>query len=155
MNVIKKLYQYDEKFVFFCEPIKNNIMNDGNFIRILYSNELFVLNGIYLIFSINSMNVEKYYNKYKITFDKQANNDIIEQIRIIEENIIKKICIKNKTPQFKIYEQLKNGNIKIFFEHKDDIITMNNTFLLKISGIWDTDMSYGVTYKFIKINLTI
>ena len=32
---------------------------------------------------------------------------------------------------------------------------MNNTFLLKISGIWDTDMSYGVTYKFIKINLTI
>ena len=155
MNVIKKLDQYDEKCVFFCEPIKNNIMNDGNFIRILYSNELFVLNGIYLIFSINSMNVEKYYNKYKITFDKQANNDIIEQIRIIEENIIKKICIKNKTPQFKIYEQLKNGNIKIFFEHKDDIITMNNTFLLKISGIWDTDMSYGVTYKFIKINLTI
>ena len=155
MNVIKKLDQYDEKCVFFCEPIKNNIMNDGNSIRILYSNELFVLNGIYLIFSINSMNVEKYYNKYKITFDKQANNDIIEQIRIIEENIIKKICIKNKTPQFKIYEQLKNGNIKIFFEHKDDIITMNNTFLLKISGIWDTDMSYGVTYKFIKINLTI
>ena len=85
MNVIKKLDQYDEKCVFFCEPIKNNIMNDGNFIRILYSNELFVLNGIYLIFSINSMNVEKYYNKYKITFDKQANNDIIEQIRIIEE----------------------------------------------------------------------
>ena len=64
MNVIKKLDQYDEKCVFFCEPIKNNIMNDGNFIRILYSNELFVLNGIYLIFSINSMNVEKYYNKY-------------------------------------------------------------------------------------------
>ena len=151
MNIVKKLDQYDENCVFFCEPIKNNIMNDGNFIRILYSNELFVLNGIYLIFSINSMNVEKYYNKYKITFDKQANNDIIEQIRIIEENIIKKICIKNKTPQFKIYEQLKNGNIKIFFEHKDDIITMNNTFLLKISGIWETQTSYGLTYKFIKI----
>ena len=155
MNIVKKLDQYDEKCVFFCEPIKNNIMNDGNFIRILYSNELFVLNGIYLIFSINSMNVEKYYNKYKITFDKQANNDIIEQIRIIEENIIKKICIKNKTPQFKIYEQLKNGNIKIFFESKDDIFNINNSFLLKISGIWDTDISYGVTYKFIKINLTI
>ena len=155
MNIVKKLDQYDENCVFFCDPIKNNIMNDGNFIRILYSNELFVLNGIYLIFSINLMSVEKYYNKYKITFDKNANNDIIEQIRVIEENIIKKICIKNKTPQFKIYEQLKNGNIKIFFEPKDDIFGSSNTFLLKISGIWDTDMSYGVTYKFIKINLTI
>jgi len=154
MNIVKKLEQYDENCVFFCDPIKNNIMNDGNFIRILYSNELFVLNGIYIIFSINLMSVEKYYNKYKISFDKSANNDIIEQIRVIEENIIKKINIQNKTPQFKIFEQLKNGYIKIFIEPNNEIFN-NNTFLLKISGIWDTDMSYGVTYKFIKINLTI
>ena len=46
MNIVKTIDQYDENYVFFCDPIKNNIMNNGNFIRILYSTSLFVLNGI-------------------------------------------------------------------------------------------------------------
>jgi hypothetical protein len=151
MNIVKKLDQYNEGCVFFCEPIKNNIMNDGNFIRIIYSNELFVLNGIYLTFTIISTSIEKYYNKYKIIFDKPFHSDIIERLRDIEENIIKKINIKNKIPQLKIYEQLKNSHIKIFIDPKHDTFSSNNTFILKISGIWETDMSYGVTYKFIRV----
>ena len=73
---------------------------------------------------------------------------MIESLQTIENNIIKKINIRGKIPQYKIYEQLKNGNIKIFSENIDKI---NNTFLLKIAGIWETDMYYGLTYKFIKL----
>ena len=152
MNIVKNLEQYDENCIFFCEPIKNNIIHDGNFIRIIYSNSLFILNGIYIAFSINSINIDNYYNKYKIIFDTNIHKDIIESIRIIEENIIKKICIKNKTPQFKIYEQLQNGHIKIFIDSKFELTKLvNNVILLKISGVWETDMNYGVTYKFMKI----
>ena len=66
----------------------------------------------------------------------------------MEENIIKKINIKGKIPQHKIHDQLKNGNIKIF---SDNIDKINNIFLLKIAGIWETDMYYGLTYKFVKL----
>jgi hypothetical protein len=64
---------------------------------------------------------------------------------------LKKVNIKNKTPMMKIYEQLKNGNIKIF---TNELLfkTNNSAFTLKISGIWETDLYYGVTYKFFKIN---
>ncbi len=151
MNIIQNIDQYDINSVFFCDPIKNNIMNDGNFIRIFYSNEFVVLNGIYLTFTINSTSIEKYYNKYKIIFDKVAHNDVIEQIRLIEEGLIEKLNIKNKTPQYKIHEQLKNGNVKIFIDPKQDVFSANNTFLLKISGIWETDINYGVTYKFMRL----
>ena len=48
MNIVKNIEQYDENNVYFFDPIKNNIMNDGTFIRILYSTENFMLNGIYL-----------------------------------------------------------------------------------------------------------
>ena len=48
MNLVKNIEQYEENNIFFCEPIKNNIMNDGRFIRILYSNNILVLNGIYI-----------------------------------------------------------------------------------------------------------
>jgi hypothetical protein len=148
MNIVKTLEQYDEDCIYFCDPIKNNIMNDGYFIRIIYSTPIFTLNGIYLSININHLTIEKYYNKFKCCFDIIFYKELIDRMQIIEENIIKKINIKGKIPQYKIYEQLKNGNIKIFSENIDKI---NNTFLLKIAGIWETDMYYGLTYKFIKL----
>jgi len=148
MNIVKTLEQYDDDCVYFCDPIKNNIMNDGYFIRIIYSTPIFTLNGIYLSININHLTIEKYYNKFKCSFDINLYKNLIESMQTIENNIIKKINIRGKIPQYKIYEQLKNGNIKIFSENIDKI---NNTFLLKIAGIWETDMYYGLTYKFIKL----
>ena len=146
MNIIKRFDQYDDNFIFFCEPIKNNIMPEGNFIRILYSTNFFTLNGIYLLFTLNNIICEKYFNKYKCIFNVNTHKDIIESIKNIEENLLKKIDLKNKIPNTKIIEQFKNGNIKVF----SDIINKNKTtFILKISGIWETQYNYGLTYKFI------
>jgi hypothetical protein len=148
MNIAKRLDQYKEFYVYFCEPIKNNIMTDSNFIRILYSNEIMTLSGIYLIININDMLSEKYYNKYKCVFNPNYHNEMIQKIKQIEENLLQKCDIQNKTPQYKIYEQLKNGFIKIFHEVNPK---QTNNFIIKISGIWETQNSYGVTYKFISI----
>jgi hypothetical protein len=148
MNIAKRIEQYNDFYVYFCEPIKNNIMTDSNFIRILYSNEIMTLSGIYLIININDMQCEKYYNKYKCIFNPNYHNEMIQKIKQIEENLLKKCDIKNKSPQYKIYEQLKNGFIKIFHEVTPK---QTNSFIVKISGIWETPNSYGVTYKFISI----
>lgn len=149
MNIVKRIDQYDDNNLFFCEPIKNNIINDGNFIRILYSTNNFTLNGVYLLINIQDITCEKYYLKYRCTFNVSTHKDMIDNIKVIEEDILKKYEIKDKVAQFKIYEQIKNGNIKIFCD-------MNNktsaSFILKISGIWETQINYGLTYKFIKIN---
>ena len=147
MNIVKNMNQYNENNVFFCEPIKNNIMNDGNFIRILYSTHNILLNGIYLLISLNDVICEKYYNKFKCCFNPNNHKDIIDNMKIIEENILKKIDIK-KIPQFKINEQLRNGNIKLF----NNIDTDECSIIIKISGIWETQHNYGLTYKFIKVN---
>lgn len=147
-KLVKTIEQYNEDFVYFCEPIKNNIMSDGQFIRIIYSTPLFILNGIYIVINIIHTNVDKYYNKFRCTFDANQYKDTIDNIRIIEERLLKKVNIYGKIPQHKIYEQLKNSNIKVFSESSDKI---NNTFLLKIAGIWETETEYGLTYKFITI----
>ena len=84
MNIIITIDQYNEKCVYFCEPIKNNIMNDSNFIRIIYSTSLFVLNGIYISVNIGHISIEKYYNKFKCTFDSIQHRDIIEKLRLME-----------------------------------------------------------------------
>jgi hypothetical protein len=147
MNIVNRIDQYHEDNIFFCDPIKNNIMNDGNFIRIMYSTDTIVLNGIYLLLTLNDVICEKYYNKYKCMFNTNTHKDLIESIKIIEEQIVKKYTIPNKTPQYKIYEQLMNGNIKIFNDINNKTV---GTFILKIAGIWETSNNYGLTYKFSK-----
>ena len=146
MTIVKNIYQYNEDYVYFCEPIKNNIMNNGNFIRIIYSTSFFILNGIYISIQINYTSVDKYYNKFKCSFDANQYKELIEKLKIIEKGLLKKSGILGKIPQYKIYEQLKNSNIKVFSDSFDKI---GNTFLLKIAGIWETDTEYGLTYKFI------
>jgi hypothetical protein len=148
MNIVKNIEQYSDDCVYFCDPIKNTIMNDGNFIRILYSTPLFILNGIYLAVMINQLTVERYFNKYKCAFDIANNMETIHRIKHIEETILSKIKINGKMPQYKVYEQIRNGNIKVFADNIDEV---TNKFLLKIAGIWETDYSYGLTYKFVKL----
>jgi len=148
MNIVKTIDQYNEDCVYFCDPIKNNIMNDGNFIRILYSTPIFILNGIYISITINQVTIDRYFNKYKCSFDITKHINLIQQIKTIESNILNKINIRGKQPQYKIYEQFSNGNIKIF---SDSIDKISNNFLLKIAGIWENDYNYGLTYKFIRL----
>ena len=64
MNIVKTIDQYNQDFVYFNEPIKNNIMNNGNFVRIIYSTSLFVLNGIYI-----EVNIYIYYNIYQYVYN--------------------------------------------------------------------------------------
>jgi hypothetical protein len=148
MYIVKTITQYDDNNLFFCEPIKNNIIHDGNFIRILYSNQNIAFNGIYLLVELNDIVCEKYYNKYKCSFNILNHKDMIDNLKSIEEEILKKYK-STKVPSYKIYEQIKNGYIKIF----SDIGNKQScSFILKISGIWETQQNFGLTYKFIKIN---
>ena len=149
MNIVKRIDQYNEKYVYFCDSIKNNVMNEGNFIRILYSTNQFSLNGIYLLFELNDVYVEKYYNKYKCSFQIYSHKEIFDQLNKIEENLLKKLSLKHKIPQYKITEQLRNGHIKIFSDKP--LKENSNKYMLKISGIWETELHYGVTYKFMMV----
>jgi hypothetical protein len=149
MNIVKKIDQYDENNCFFCEPIKNNVINDGTFIRIIYSTHNVSLNGIYLLLTLNDISSEKYYTQYRCNFSVINHKDIIDSLKIIEEGLLKKCEIKDKTPLFKINDQLKNGSFKVFTDICNRVMC---SFILKISGIWETQYNYGLTYKFIKVN---
>ena len=145
MNIIQTITQFNVKNVFYFEPIKNNVITDSNFIRIIYSTENISLNNITLLISFNSPNIEKYFNKYKCTFNTLLNNELIEQIKNIEFDLLKTIALLDKIPQYKINEQLQNGLIHFFSNN----YKKTNLIILKISGIWFDASSYGLTYKFI------
>lgn len=149
MNILLPIDQYANKHIYFSRPIKNMIINDSNFIGIIYSNNNIVLNYIFFHFNIFFSSIDKYFNKYKYTFDVNStkNKEYIKQIIKIEFDILTKINILNKHPKYKMNEHIQSGIVKLFNENNN--INENTKLLIKISGIWENTTNYGIIYKFI------
>ena len=135
--------EYNKNCIFFCDPIKNNIMLDGDFIRIVYSTQILSLNGICLKLPFKIIGISKYYNKCK--YEINLTNHELEQIKIIEMDILQKINTRGKRPQCNIYDHLLCGYVKTICDCKNE----PDSLVLKISGVWETEMECGITYKFI------
>lgn len=149
MKLAQRIDQYDGVNVVFCESTKNNVVNDGTFLRLVYSTPTFALNGVHVYFPIVTTFTEKSYNKYKVTFDKQVHANIIEKLKMIEEDIIKRVGVEGKEAHYKITDQVRCGFLKLTMDHEmDQTPNVSCLVLLKISGVWETDTQYGVTYKF-------
>jgi hypothetical protein len=150
MNIVIDIDEFNKDNIFLQEPVKNNIIDDSKFIRIIYSNNIFSINTLYIGFDLHIVQLENYFNKHKFVFNVKQNAKAINQLKSIEESILDKIFINNKKPVFRLYEQLNSGNLKLF---KDNLklhkINSDNEFIIKISGIWDNEYEYGITYKFV------
>ncbi len=132
MNLVLKLNELSYSNIFFYESVKNTVMNDSSFIRIIYSNSDIILNGIYI----------------KIDVYKDNNNiELLDQVDNLEKTILNQYTI-DKLQNHKLRDQLNYHISKINNNTKNIIYS----YLLKISGIWETDTVIGLTYKFIYIN---
>jgi hypothetical protein len=136
--------------IFFLESRENNIMN-GNFIKILFSNEEFTMNGIYIDFPIHNYEKKVFNNKKILFFDVMTHSELISQFSKIENDIIqsfvKNESIKNKNIARKkivntIQTPMKNGMMK-YYNYNGE----TSKFYIKISGVWETENDIGITYK--------
>ena len=69
MYIVLDINDFSINHIFYQEKVKNTIMDNSNFFRVNYSNELFVLNGIFIKFALKLQTIEKSFNKFKCLFD--------------------------------------------------------------------------------------
>jgi len=184
--------------IFFTEK-KKNIIIDGIFTKILYSNPNFTMTGLYIQFQICSkflpddISTDNSFVRTPITKQEQGgttcvgvltpskdnlayktnmqfnpfieqNNTQIESICKIETHILNlysrtQFIDQTKTPVYGLATQLYSGCIRAFsidFAY-DGLPSKDNesdakrigflTKYIKISGVWENDKSYGITYK--------
>ena len=127
MNLVLDINEIKYNNIFFYESVKNTVMNDSGFIRIIYSNSEIILNGIYIKIDVKDENIQ--------LFD---NIDILERTILNQYN-------SNKLQNNKLKDQLFYNINRINRINKDN----KYIYLLKISGIWETEHMIGLTYKFI------
>ena len=69
----------------------------------------------------------------------------------IEKSILTRVDIKNKRPITQISDLLNQKHIKLFSSNHLRDNYENFRVVLKISGIWETEDTYGLTFKFIDL----
>jgi hypothetical protein len=198
--------------IYFTEK-KKNIIVDGDFTKILYSTDVFEMNGLYIFTPFHILNVamlpaanqlknanimdlssnihassSRIYEEETIVKDRTPNQnqnwtqinrvirrtfsidfrstynlELIEILCKIERNIIDRYIVSHcpsKTASYILKTQLLSGTIKYHSEYKDmnrgvdssddtTHLSLTCKTILKISGIWETASSVGITMKFI------
>jgi hypothetical protein len=133
---------------------------EGTFSKIIYSNEFFSLNSIYLYLPLEIQYVEKIGNKstVKIAGNSPSNSAIIQELSKIESRIIEYYKQINpnkgsKTAMASMHKQLLSGSLKLYKNYtiSNEEIKNSIQFILKISGIWESPTDIGLTYKIIEI----
>jgi hypothetical protein len=160
MIVTLDLSKFTLSNMYFLETKKNIIM-DGNFTKLIFSNEFFVMNGIYLLFPIDHNGCEKIMNKTQIRFNpfQQYNQTLINDFSKLEKSILEyykqcRMCNCKIVPL--LQKQMLIGFMKTNKEYKNQFLinenNKNTQYVLKISGIWETQDEIGLTYKLFEVN---
>lgn len=198
-------------FIFFSDKKKNIIM-DGVFSKILYSNQYFTMNGIYVF--VKYAECDAFVSQKRVVanslepcskefvlkeFVTELTNEEFERLCYIEHRVLNIYSTahidetKHKTPVYNLKNQLCSGYVKSGFgligesvvpkiniksvdyssrQYKKPFAlhallsyrlsalhgrrspprsenTPGTYVYVKISGVWETESTYGITFKFI------
>ena len=182
MNLVIPIEKFNIQYIFFENSVKNTIIDDSEFIKIIYSNELVSLNNLYLSFKFNAQHFEENYNKRKYYFSNR-HLSLIKNIVLIEKQILQLLNYTHLEPMFTIRDSIEKGYIQCMNNNNNNSNINNNKnynnynnynnnynynknynnqnkfsdnnsqqIILKISGLWITKTKYGLIYKFIEPN---
>jgi hypothetical protein len=147
MNILLSINEFEIENIIILES-KENLVINGVFNKMLYSNSYFTMNGIFIYFPIINYDIQFFNGKNIVYFNIEENYNLIFNFSKLENDIlhfyIKSKDIQNKTIINSFEKHLKNGMIKIYkstFSKKK--------FYIKISGVWETSSDIGITYKLI------
>ena len=130
MNLVLEKEDYNSDYLFFYDPVKNTVMDDSYFIRIIYSNEDLILNGVYL----------------KIELDKNTQYNVLNFLDQLEKQIL------SKYNNMKIFSKKLREQLIFLLKKNQPIDDKIIQYSLKISGIWETNSTIGLTFKFMFIH---
>ena len=151
MNIILDPSTFSLSEIFLADK-KRNILINGHFTKILYSNHHLVLNSIYYHISMASSSISTIDNDMFMQYDVCNGHNIcmIKELADIEYKLLdyyKHFYNLTANISTSIEKRLQYGKIKLYCEDSNSI-TPNAQIVIKISGIWETAHEIGLAIKF-------
>jgi hypothetical protein len=154
MNIVFDYEDFRSDNLFFLER-KRNVVIDGFFSKIIYSDQFFTMNGIFFAIPLQMQKTcakdAKYINFYPHDIKNIYNITKLSEIEHAIINYYKKTQgIMEKRNSLVLTNQLYNGFFKIYKENSFSSGTTKK-YMLKISGLWESGDEVGITYKFMEM----
>lgn len=138
MNICIPLNEINPQFVLFTTPVPNFIKANSMFVQLRYKTPLIELSQIYAILNI-------------------ADPHTLISFQLLEKNILQKYQQINPKTKTKHVDYATNimGRFQRFQStiHQVYDRTQSNIssykFIIKITGVWETEQRYGIIYKFV------
>ena len=127
--------------VFFAPSQVNKILNNSKYTKILYSNDIVTLNGLYFHFQLINSRYYKHFYKYYISFDNIPST--LYNVMSLEKAILHK-KFPTKQPTHNIFNILQHKQLNFY---SNTTITNPRSLILKISGIWSTETECGLAFS--------
>ena len=139
--------------VYFSETRKNMVM-DGKFTKITCSDNEIVTNGIFTTLALTDYIFDKTNNRLSMK-DTHKNQTIIDSVNNFEHYILeyyKHVTQTNKKMIHSLKQQMDSHCLKIYRENYSRGYNYSHNaydgqIILKMSGIWEDDTNFGMTYK--------
>ena len=154
--ISENLQDLNYESIILNEPIKNSAVQYNYCDKLLYSTHIVSLTSIFLLFELNNLSFEN----DKIKFDRNThNNSVFSKLIELEDHVLN-LIVDSKNKLYKLKEIYENQFFKFSLSDDNENINSynylkhlnNRTFIIKISGIWESKDSIGLTFKFIKVN---
>lgn len=159
MNILTlDLFSYNPDFFYYLDTQANVIMN-GFFTKMIYTHPNYTMNGLYFHFPIQYTYIEQCKDKYYVHFDPKIvqNKAIMDIIHKLETQILdhyQKYSNIDKCSVLTMHKHLSKGKFRI--PHACNTNSLNPCkYMFKISGIWETEEEFGITYKWFEVRNTI
>jgi hypothetical protein len=129
----------------------NRIVANSLFYRLYTNSNICSTHGLYIVIDFDYFYVTKTHNGIQIHFNTTTNMPLINKMLQIENNILCKFNETNpKNKDYQILNEILNGYILV--PNSNLFISLKHHLLLKISGLWETNTSIGLAYKFFIVN---
>lgn len=148
MDILLDIDKVKTENIWFLDKIKNNIIEESDFIGLHYSDEILHLNNIIVSTYVYNVTLDSYFNKYKLFYPAENNIDLLKLVRL-EKSILEKYnSIESSIPKYRLGEQILNKELKIICDKDVKSKYKSLNIKLKISGLWDDGIECGIIYKF-------
>jgi len=151
MFITLNIENFKEKNILLNDPVKNILRVGCDFIKIIYSDENMIINGIYINITFKNIDIiKKKVDMYKLKMNREENIDEIKSLTRIEEIIlgmINKDLIKSynlRTELLKLKLIKLHGQINL-----NDGNYNKMDFVIRIFGIWCDNLRCGLNYQII------
>jgi hypothetical protein len=169
---------YNSKNFYYLDP-KNNLIMDGKFSKIIYTEPYYTINDIYYYIPIEYTHIDYHKEQYTVNFDTQQyqNRAVLHKIYKLEMEILYNYANYvncRKISSMSIYNKLLSGQIRMSLSNPPTHHTASSAstsaspsasataykegkiqFLLKISGVWENNSHFGITAKIVESNIVL